>query len=251
MFFVDLLYGPPRDQFSIRPTIVDMDTVRELVARAKTLIDAEHLPDHGPATVSYIKRSMNIIGRGETVQAEDLDALSAYDRNTLHITVERAAVTAVMSFSNGLGHAISASKEGIGDWYELRRELEDIILTNGQPVWRPLRFAPLLPVVGAVLFVAIWGWLLLVTPLPLPGMLLGWIASGVVVTMLGRWSYRLAQRERIRQSRHRIRMETRAETHARRIDAKANLKVGVTTAALALPIGFALAVLTNAFGLKG
>ncbi|MDR6691480.1 hypothetical protein J2X55_002403 [Microbacterium sp. 1154] len=251
MFFVDLLYGPPRDQFSIRPTIVDMDTVRELAARAKTLLDAEVVPDEGPAVVTYLKRSTFAVGSGEIVPPESLDTLSAYDRNTMIITVTRGAFHARMSFSNGLGYAITTSREGVGDWIELRRELEDIILSNGQPIWRPLRFAPSLPVVGAVLVVALWVWLMLVTPVPLPGVLLGWIVSGVVMVKAGQWSYKLAQTEKARQSRHRIRMETRAETHARRIDARANLKVGIITAALALPIGFALAVLTNAFGLKG
>lgn len=257
MPFADLIYGPRRSMRGIRPTLIDMDTVRELAAKAVLSIDAVELPNNAPGIPTYQKRVDPATGiGGEPVASDDLDSLSAHDRNTLVLTIDRGPARATVSFVANVRSSILAHSDGDPEFgARLETELEDIILDNGKPLWQPHLFAHLLPLGGAGVFVALWIWLLTTPAIPLPAVVLGWIVVVGVVIEAVRWSRRILEDARSQTVTHRIRTETRAETYARRVDAKTNLRVALwtagVTALLALPGGFLLAVLTDAFGLKG
>ena len=240
-----------------RPTTVDIDTVRDLAALAKLRLDQLDYPTNGPAEISYIK--LGIPGSGQEVQVADgaLDGLSSHDRNNLTIRIDRSLAVVMMSFTPMSGsQPIFVSIEGDQQRASnLRSELEDVILDNGEPIWRPYLLKYLLPVVGVTAVIGLWVWLLATTQLPIPGLILGWIAAGALAVIAVRSSSQIRTQTQQRAIPHRIRDESRATTFARRANEKRDAKVIVWTAlitgALAVPGGFILAVLTNAFGLKG
>lgn len=251
MRITDLVYGPRYRHGSIRPTTVDMDTVRDITTMAKKRFDDLHI-DGPPAEVTYQVGGIPHFDEGSRVPEADLDQLSSHDRNTLVISVVRTHAEMHLSFLVTAYSALSSrvgveGLEWVGD--DLRAKIQEKILNDGVPIWRPHLLLNVLPLVVGGIFVALWLWLSLSTELPLPAILLGWLITVCAVAAAFWASARLRKLGLMKVVRHRIRDESRSKTYARRADEKRDAKVLIMTAIVALPSGFFLAILTNAFGL--
>lgn len=250
---LDWLYGPKielqdahfTDVLYTRSLTLDMDTVIELAETLDRNVPGEKAA-YFEVTRPPTTPGPNWVVRG--VERGELRALSALDRTRL--TLRKNIVEEDVSLSLGDVMVNFSQNEPTvyapARFHPVREQLVEILLANGAPrvQWRRVALrAPYLPV---VILAALFVWLELTTTLPAPVHALGWVAL-VTLAVHAETRVQAAARLAIRRPGHRIRMESRADTAARRADERKNLKVALITAPVTLVVGAAVAVLSGLF----
>lgn len=176
---------------------------------------------------------------GEVPVAE-LNSLAAEDRRRMTVSVQRSDLipptSGVVTFnSNPMINVTSP---------EVRDKIVEKLLQNRPRVkWRLV--GRLVPLALPLALTALWIWLEAVQPMPAPAHALGWLLIAGLLVAVVRPIY-ARRRDTILGPGHRIRMESRAQTVARRADEKKNVKVAAITTLVTVPLTI---VLTNLFGL--
>lgn len=217
----------------MRGLVLDLDTVLEVA----TLFDRRF----GGRAIFYVKTP-----NGErTVSRENLTSLGAVDRGTLRLVSEvDETPTATTSVSvDFYAHEPPGIFLHTDVWADFAAQVADFMVARGTPRIAWWRLVPLAPMALALGLVASWIAAEATTPMNAALHVFGWllIASALTLSVIG---YRaLMKLTAGRQPGHRIRMESRAETAARRADEKKNLKVAAITAPITLAGGVLLAAL--------
>jgi hypothetical protein len=231
------LYGPKVDRFPgqpdgsvrVRSVVLDMDTVVEIGAILKQWAGADPrftLDGHGQ------------YGNREVSQAE-LNSLPAEDRARLTVSVNRPDVLPPI----GGSVTFHANPRVVVSVPEVRDAIVEKLHNNPPRIkWKLV--ARLVPLVLPLVLTALWIWLEAVQPMPAPAHALGWVLIAGVLIAVARPIYK-RRRDTILGPGHRIRMESRAQTVARRADEKKNVKVAAITTVVTVPLTI---VLTSLFG---
>jgi hypothetical protein len=175
------------------------------------------------------------VGYDRTLTRDDLAALAPSDRRRLVMATGRHTdvppTSATVSF-NGSATGVTVV---YGDTTIVFEEITNHLLANGRPrvEWARLRRYPVALVLPAV--AACWLWTELSAPMPLPAHILGWILFAILFAVSLRPFARYFAKP-FRPPGHLIRMESRAQTFARRADGRRDLKVGLVTTAIAAPL---------------
>jgi hypothetical protein len=248
----DWLYGPEItesfDGFDTRALELDLDTVLEAAAMASTSVTAAA----GNSTMVHTKYLV-YSKTSRDVDESDLRTLAAEDKQ--RISVQIAAASGIPNIRINLGSTPgipTVSTEGMDRL--LARSVADYLIDKGRPriAWR--RVASFAPLAVAFIVAGLWFmWMLsnggaLLGPYgsALTGILVG-VAVGALIA-LALWTRRLAAGER---PPHRVLDHSRERVSLDRANTRRDVKVAVFSSPIPLAAGFLLAVLTNAFGLKG
>lgn len=243
------LFGPPtyelepgevRTALGMRSLVLDLETVVEASAIASRGISARTiymLTDVAPFEERLI---------GEA----DLAGLSPADRKRLVVSFRDGFADATGEISFGDDPTVRISPSPGTTQGGVQNEVARKLLENGRPQvhWKRLRRTLVfLPVLA---FLAVWVWLERVQAMPLPGHVFGWLVVALAFT-LSVAAYARLNRNRPRVPPHRIRMESRADTAARRADMHKDVKVAAITAPVAIAVALIIAILTGFFHLPG
>jgi hypothetical protein len=233
------LYGPKVERFPghgpdgpvrVRSVVLDMDTVVEIGAILKQW--------SGGTDPTFTLDGGGLYGNRD-VPESDLSSLPAEDRARLVVTVNRPdlipPLSGLVTFHNNPTVSVPSA--------EVRNKIVDKLHHNRPRVkWQLVgRLLPLgLPLTLAVL----WIWLESVQTMPAPAHALGWVLLAAVLAAVVRPIYN-RRRETILGPGHRIRMESRAQTVARRADEKKNVKVAAITTLITVPLTIVLTSLSG------
>jgi len=233
-------YGPkverhprqgPDAPVRVRSVVLDMDTVIEIGAILKRW--------SGGTDPTFTLNGGGEYGDREVSEAE-LNALPAEDRARLMVRINRPEATppinGYVTFHNNPGVNVPDAV--------VRDKIVEKLLRNRPRVKRKL-VARLVPLTLPLSLIALWIWLEAVQPLPAPAHAIGWLFLAGMAIATGRPIY-VRRRETVLGPGHRIRMESRAQTIARRADEKKNVKVAAITTVITVPLTI---VLTNLFGI--
>lgn len=223
---IQRFHGQPDGPVRVRSVVLDMDTVIEIGAILKQWASTE------PRFV--------VDGGGQYLNGEvpvaELNSLAAEDRARLTVSVTRPdGITGVVTFhSNPIVNVTSP---------EVRDKIVEKLLNNRPRVkWKLV--ARLVPLVLPLTLATLWIWLEAVQPMPAPAHALGWVLIAGVLIAVARPMY-TRRGDTIIGPGHRIRMESRAQTVARRADERKNVKVATITTLVTVPLTI---VLTSVFG---
>ncbi len=225
----DWLFGPtteylpssgPNGPVRVRSVTLDMDTVVEIAALLKEWSGADPI---------YTLVRGGVYGDREVTESE-LSSLPAEDRVRLVVRVSRSDIQPAL---NGLVTFHNNPMVNV-DSVEARDKIVAKLLHNpARANWRLV--ARLLPLALPLALIGFWVWFEALQAMPLPAHALGWLALlGLFVTAI-RSVYK-RRNDTILGPGHRIRMESRAQTIARRADEKKNLKVAFITAIITAPV---------------
>jgi hypothetical protein len=231
------LYGPKVERFSrepdgpvrVRSVVLDMDTVIEIGAILKqwASTDPKFIVDGGGHYTN-----------GE-VPVTELNSLAAEDRVRLTVSVNRPdlipPVSGTVTFHGNPTVNVTSP--------EVRDKIVEK-LHNNRPRIKWKLVARLVPLILPLALAALWIWLEAVQPMPVPAHALGWVLIAGLLVAVVRPIYD-RRRDTILGPGHRIRMESRAQTVARRADEKKNVKVAAITTLVTVPLTI---VLTSLFG---
>lgn len=233
------LYGPKVEHFPntgpdgpvrIRSVVLDMDTVTEIGSILKEWA--------GGREPTYTLIGGSAYGDRDVPEAE-LNSLAAEDRARLIVTVNSPNLTPPQ---NGLATFHSNPTVNVPSQVVRDKIVEKLHQNRPRIKWRLV--ARLFPLVLPLVLAALWIWLEAVQPMPAPAHALGWVLIAGVVVAVVRPIYN-GRRNMIVGPGHRIRMESRAQTIARRADEKKNVKVAAITTIVTVPLTI---VLTSLFG---
>ncbi len=235
------LYGPKVERFPsqgpdgavrVRSVVLDMDTVVEIGAILKEWVGGDDEP-------TFTINGGGLYGDRDVAESE-LNSLSAEDRARLVVRVNRSDLipprAGLVTFhSNPVVTVTSA---------EVRDKIVEKLLHN-RPRAKVGLVKRLVPLLLPLLLIGLWIWLEAVQPMPAPAHAIGWVLLLGLLVAVVRPLYVRRQEIPIGPG-HRIRMESRAQTVARRADEKKNVKVAAITTIVTVPLTI---VLTNLFGL--
>ncbi|MDM7886555.1 hypothetical protein QUG92_15700 [Curtobacterium sp. RHCKG23] len=232
------LYGPKVERFPrqgpdgsvrVRSVVLDMDTVIEIGAILKRW--------SGGTDPTFTLVSGGEYG-DRTVAESDLNALPAEDRARLMVRVigqEEASMDGLVTFhSNPMVSVPSAT---------VRDKIVEKLLNN-RPRIKWALVTRLVPLALPLALVGLWIWLEVVQAMPAPAHAIGWVFLAGLFVAVAKPIY-ARRRTTVLGPGHRIRMESRAQTIARRADEKKNVKVAAITTVVTVPITI---VLTSLFG---
>lgn len=232
------LYGPKVERFPgqpdgpvrVRSVVVDMDTVIEIGAILKQW--------SGGADPRFTLDGGGLYGNRDVPEAE-LNALPAEDRVRLTVSVNRPDLIPPMSGSVTFhsNPTVNVSSPEVRDTI-----VEKLHHNRPRIKWKLV--ARLVPLALPLALIVLWIWLEAVQPMPAPAHALGWVLITGVLIAVARPIYK-RRRDTILGPGHRIRMESRAQTVARRADEKKNVKVAAITTLITVPLTI---VLTSLFG---
>jgi hypothetical protein len=216
--------NPPAPEILvIRSVVTDLDTVREVAERIDTrFIDS--------------KAKFWVLDRDSTaepreVAADQLQTISAADRARLYVE----------TFSPDCGNMRVELRNRARPFIRMTPCEPDfmdgvakILLDSGRPRVRWSRFVRYTLAIPFLALLGAWIWLTIVAPLPVPGLVFGWLivvfALGGTVALTRRPFLKLV----LAYPGHKIRNETRMETYARRADGHKNVKVAFITAPITI-----------------
>ena len=231
------LYGPKVERFPgqpdgpvrVRSVVLDMDTVVEVGAILKQWAGVDP---------RFIVEGSWQYTNGEVPVAE-LNSLAAEDRLRLTVSVNRPDMSPPLSGSVTFhsNPMVVVSSPEVRD-----RIVEKLHHNRPRIKWKLV--VRLVPLALPLVLTALWIWLEAVQPMPAPAHALGWVLLAGVLMAVARPIYR-RRRDTILGPGHRIRMESRAQTVARRADEKKNVKVAAITTLITVPLTI---VLTSLFG---
>jgi hypothetical protein len=233
------LYGPKVERFPntgpdgpvrIRSVVLDMDTVVEIGAVLKEWA--------GGTEPRYTVNGGSAYGDRDVSEAE-LDSLAAEDRARLIVTVNSPNLTPPQ---NGLVTFHSNPTVNVPSQVVRDKIVEKLQHNRPRVKWRLV--TRLFPLVLPLVLAALWIWLEAVQPMPAPAHALGWVLIAAAFVAVARPIYD-GRRNTILGPGHRIRMESRAQTIARRADEKKNVKVAAITTLVTVPLTI---ILTSLFG---
>jgi hypothetical protein len=241
----DLVYGPRIAEGGWDGAMLNTVFYRALTLDMESLVECAVLLDrrYGPSAF-YIQDA-----HGEReIPREELHRLAAADRRRLRlISVQNGEYGAgafdVTFYDKQVPGIYSAEPYGA-----LRLEVAQHFLDRGVARvnwWRVSRFLTFMPF---VLLLTSWIVATSTASLSAAVAVFGWVivASAFVFGVIGYRSLRPWLR---RSPGHLIRMESRADTAARRADEKKNLKVALITAPVTLAVGTALAAILGLLNL--
>lgn len=231
------LYGPKVERFPrqgpegpvrVRSVVLDMDTVIEIGAMLKRWSGG-------------IDPTFTLVGGGEygdrTVAESDLNSLPAEDRARLMVRVigqGDAPLDGFVTFHSN--PVVNVPSETVRD------KIVEKLLNNRPRVKRAL-VTRLIPLLLPLALTGLWIWLEVVQPMPAPAHAIGWVVLAGLLVAIAKPIY-ARRRTTVLGPGHRIRMESRAQTIARRADEKKNVKVAAITTLVTVPLTI---VLTSLF----
>lgn len=238
----DWLFGPTTQYYPrgdgadgpvrVRSVTLDMDTVIEIGAMLKEWAGAEPAYSVTRTGSAYSERP---------IPEDELHRLPVEDRATLIVRVHRQFPGDEPPLSGSVTfHGNPTVNVGSA---EVRDRIVAKLLRNPPRIkWRLV--ARLLPLLLPTVLIGLWAWVEAVQPMPFPGHAVGWVAFGSLFYKTARTIYRRRNATLIGPG-HRIRMESRAQTIARRADEKKNLKVAFITAVITAPIAVGTTLLVT------
>jgi len=232
----DWLLGPKRvrdvatESVTLRSYTIDTDTFLDIAAALDRDLD-------GPAASVILDMPLAPV----TIAPVDVPGLSPADRRRVYLNKQG---TVGGHAAGGIGLAFYPGAVSVmcsGPFTAERDTIVQIIEDNGTPriPWKlQLR---LLPKAATALVIAAWVWAELSTPLHLALHVFGWLLVALAVTAIA--LYARSKPVTNYAPGHLIRMESRADTAARRADVRKDLRVAGITAPITLAGGFVLALL--------
>jgi hypothetical protein len=217
----------------IHSLVLDIDTVLDV---------ADYLKSQFPDAIETFSISRE--GPVNTVPREALRTISEADRRRLTLSVHSSTMGGgFVTFVSGVEPTVNV--------YPNEDTLEAVIRIlqdSGKARIEWTRLYKWLPWVLYALLAAAWVWLVSSTPLPVAGVILGFlvvaflavVAQQVFAAIQSRWAGNFRG--------HLIRNESRLETYARRASSHRDLRVSAISVVATIVAGVVVAYLTGAIG---
>jgi len=243
------LYGPKvqRDigeqPLWVRATTIDIETIADLADLVELRV---------PGSAVQISVTDRMQTRGRDISREDLAGLDASDRSNLMLTAARPTeatfLNLFISRSSRLAiwvQPIYSAEEPIAASNLLAMEIAEKIANNGTPIFIWRRVLSVLPYVGLLALALAWFSAELVTRMPLPLHLAGWLAVLFAAFVARNISRENNARLASSMTGIYVREESREQTSARRADTRMNIKVAAITALISIPTTVLVTLLTT------